>query len=257
MRIVCAVVLLTALIGGRPLDAEQLKGSDPAWNQMTARLERAALDGATKDLRAIRSELQGRIATAGADEGMVRYALAYASYRMVPLPDVPEKDRTDLLNDAVTQLQQVIKRNPKDAEAHALLGSVYGLQIAQSPVIRGMTLGPRANGALDRAAEIEGGNPRVLLLQGVSAFNTPAMFGGGADKAEQHLRRSLERFAAEPSDKAWPNWGRFDAHVWLGQALLEKGDRAGARAEYDKARALAPKSGWLQYVLIPALEARK
>jgi tetratricopeptide (TPR) repeat protein len=256
MRNLCALLLLL-LIGVRPLDSEQLKGSDPGWNQMTARLERAALDGATKDLRAIRSELQGRVAAAGVDEAMVRYALAYASYRTVNLPDVPEKDRTDLLNDAVTQLQQVIKRNPKDAEAHALLGSVYGLQIAQSPVIRGMTLGPRANSALDRAAEIESGNPRVLLLQGVSAFNTPTMFGGGTDKAEQYLRRSLERFAAEPPDKAWPNWGRFDAHVWLGQALLQKGDRTGARAEYDKARALAPKSGWLQFVLMPALEAKK
>jgi cytochrome c-type biogenesis protein CcmH/NrfG len=255
MRNLCVLLLL--LIGVRPLDSEQTKGSDPEWSQMTARLERAALDGVTKDLRAIRSELQGRVASAGADEAMVRYTLAYTSYRMVNLPDVPDKDRTDLLNDAVTQLQQVIKRNSKDAEAHALLGSVYGLQIAQSPVIRGMTLGPRANSALDRAAEIESGNPRVLLLQGVSAFNTPAMFGGGTDKAEQHLRRSLERFAAEPSDKAWPNWGRFDAHVWLGQALLQKGDRTGAHAEYDKARALAPNSGWLRYVLIPALEAKK
>jgi tetratricopeptide (TPR) repeat protein len=257
MRSICVLLSLTVLIGVRPLDAEQLRGADPGWSQMTARLERAALDGVTKDLRAIRSELQEQVAAAGADEAIVRYTLAYASYRMVNLPDVPDKERTDLLNDAVTQLQQVIKRNPKDGEAHALLGSVYGLQIAQSPVIRGVTLGPRANGALDRAAEIESGNPRVLLLQGVSAFNTPAMFGGGTDKAEQYLRRSLERFSAEPSDKAWPNWGRFDAHVWLGQTLLQRGDRTGARAEYDKARALAPNSGWLRYVLIPALEAKK
>ena len=257
LLMVATLMLAQGANGVRPLDTPPLKGSDPNWTGMTARLERAALDGATKELRSIRAELQGRAAAAGADELLVRYTLAYTSFRMVNLPDVPEKDRTELLNDAVNQLQQVIKRNPKDAEAHALLGTIYGLQIAQSPIVRGMTLGPRANSALDRAAEIEGGNPRVLLLQGVSAFNTPAMFGGGTDKAEQHLRRSLERFAAEPAGKAWPNWGRFDAHVWLGQALLEKGDRAGARAEYDKARALAPNSGWLRYVLIPALEAKK
>jgi cytochrome c-type biogenesis protein CcmH/NrfG len=183
--------------------------------------------------------------------------VAYASYRMAVLPDVADNERKELLSDAVSQLQQVVKRHPKDAEAHALLGSVYGLQIAESPVVRGMTLGPRASGALDRAAGIDGGNPRVLLLQGVSAFNTPAMFGGGTDKAEQLLRRSLDRFAVEPPDKAWPNWGRFDAHAWLGQVLLQKGDRAGARAEYDKARVLAPNSGWLRYVLMPALDAKK
>jgi tetratricopeptide (TPR) repeat protein len=236
-----------------PVDTPTAKGSDSG---LIDRLERAALEGATKELRAIRSELQGRV-TAGADEPMVRYMLAYVAFRTVNLPDVPDAERTDLLNDAVSQLQQVVKRNPKDAEAHALLGSLYGLQIAQSPIVRGMTLGPRASGALDRAAEIAAENPRVLLLQGVSAYNTPAMFGGGVEKAERLLRRSLERFAVEPANKPWPDWGQFDAHAWLGQALLQRGDRAGARAEYDKARALAPNSGWLRYVLIPALEAKK
>jgi tetratricopeptide (TPR) repeat protein len=249
--------VLLLLAGVAPLAADQLKGADPAWVQTTARLEKAALDGASKELRAIRGELIQRLSVQGADEPTLRYAIAYVAFRTVNLPDVADKERNELLDDAVTQLQQVVKRNPKDAEAHALLGSVYGLQIAQSPIIRGMTLGPRASGALERAAEIDGGNPRVLVLQGVSAYNTPAMFGGGMDKAEHLLRRSIERFAAEPGDKPWPNWGRFDAHVWLGQALLQRGDRAGARAEYDKARALAPNSGWLRYVLIPALEAKK
>jgi cytochrome c-type biogenesis protein CcmH/NrfG len=180
-------MLAQAAAGVRSPDMRGLKEPDPA------RIERAALEGATKELRAIRSELQGRVAAAGADEPMVRYAIAYVAFRTVNLPDVPTAERTDLLNDAVTQLQQVVKRNPNDAEAHALLGSVYGLQIAESPIVRGMTLGPRASGALDRAAEIAGENPRVLLLQGVSAYNTPAMFGGGMDKAERLLRRSLER----------------------------------------------------------------
>lgn len=254
MRVICVLLLL---VGVRPLDTDQLKGSDPDWGATTTRLEKAALEGTSKDLRAIRTDLTQRVSAAGPDEAMLRYTIAYASHRMATSPDVPDKERKDLLDDAVAQLQQVIKRNPKDAEAHALLGSVYGLQIAESPVVRGMTLGPRANAALDRASEIDSGNPRVLLLQGVSAFNTPAMFGGGTDKAQQFLGRSLDRFAMEPADKPWPNWGRFDAHVWLGQALLKKGDRSGARAEYDKARSLAPNSGWLRYVLMPALDTKK
>ena len=253
MRVICVLLLL---VGVRPLLLSS-QGAQPDWDATTTRLEKAALDGTSRELRAIRADLTQRLTAARADEAMLRYAIAYASYRMAPLPDVPDKEKKDLLDDAVAQLQQVTKRNPKDAEAHALLGSVFGLQIAESPVLRGMTLGPRANAALDRASEIDSGNPRVLLLQGVSAFNTPAMFGGGTDKAAQLLRRSLERFAMEPADKPWPNWGRFDAHVWLGQALLEKGDRSGARAEYDKARALAPNSGWLRYVLLPALDAKK
>jgi tetratricopeptide (TPR) repeat protein len=254
MRSVCVLLLL---VGLRPLATYQLKEPDSDWGHTTAKLEKSALDGVSKDLRAIRADLIQRLEAQGPDEAMLRYTIAYAAYRMVNLPDVADKERKDLRSDAVTQLQQVVKRNSKDAEGYALLGSVYGLQIAESPVVRGMTLGPRANAALDRASEIDAGNPRVLLLQGVSAFNTPAMFGGGTDKAEQFLRRSLERFVAESADKPWPNWGRFDAHVWLGQALLKKGDRSGARAEYDKAQSLAPNSGWLRYVLMPALDTKK
>lgn len=257
MRPIRLLLIVATLVGVRPLHTIALQQAEADWSQLTTRLEKAAIDGATNDLKAIRADLMQRITAPGRDEAALRYAAAYAAYRLVNLPGVTDKEKTALLDDAIAQLQAVVKRNPKDAEAHALLGSVYGLQIAAAPFVRGMTLGPRANAALDRAAEIDGGNPRVLLVQGVSAFNTPAMFGGGTDKAEQFLRRSLDRFATEPANKPWPNWGRFDAHVWLGQALLQKGNRAGARAEYDQARTLAPNSGWLRYVLLPELDARK
>jgi tetratricopeptide (TPR) repeat protein len=250
-------MIVAALVGVRPHHTIALQQVAGDWSQLTARLEKAALDGAANDLKAIRLDLAQRIAAPGADEAALRYADAYAAYRLVNLPGVTDREKASLLDDAVAQLQAALKRNPKDAEAHALLGSVYGLQIAAAPLVRGMTLGPRANAALDRASEIDATNARVLLVQGVSAFNTPAMFGGGTDKAEQFLRRSLDRFAGEPASKPWPNWGRFDAHVWLGQVLLYKGNRSGARAEYDQARALAPNSGWLRYVLLPELDARK
>ncbi len=251
--------LLVLALGAAPLaGAPQSVALDP-WTDATARLEKAALEGSSRELRAMRDALRQRLDAQPrpANEAVLRYAMAYAAWRMASLPDVERAEKKTLLESAVTTLQQIVKADPRNAEAHALLGSIYGLQIAESPMVRGMTLGPRASAALDRAAEIDGNNPRVLLLQGVSAFNMPAMFGGGSDKAERLLRRSLERFAAVPAGTAWPNWGRFDAHAWLGQALLDKGDRAGARAEYDRARALAPNSGWLRYVLIPALDAAR
>lgn len=254
-----SVLLASAIFAARSVIAIAQGSAPEPWPQMVSRMEQAALDGVSKELRSFRADFMRRLSSPSPtpDEVALRYAAAYIAWRMANLPDVPKSERSDLLADAVAQLQQVVTRNPNDAEAHALLGSVYGLQIAASPMIRGMTLGPRASAALSRAADIDAQNPRVLLLQGVSAFNTPAMFGGGKDEAERLLRRSLDRFGVEPADKPWPNWGRFDAHVWLGQAMVDKGDRTGARAEYDKARLLAPNSGWLRYVLLPALDGRK
>ena len=55
------------------------------------------------------------------------------------------------------------------------------------------------------------------------------------------FRRAADLLDAA-KDTPWPNWGRFDAHVWLGQALGKRGDKSGALAEYNKALALAPGS---------------
>jgi tetratricopeptide (TPR) repeat protein len=93
-----------------------------------------------------------------------------------------------------------------------------------------------------------------VLGKGIGALHTPAMFGGGMDKAEPLVRQAIELFQQEPPDRPWPNWGRLDAHAWLGQILARRGDRAGARAEYEKALALEPESGWVKHVLLPALE---
>jgi tetratricopeptide (TPR) repeat protein len=259
MRLSRACVLMLVLplpLSGRA--TAQAPSADD-WAALTARLERAVAQSAAADLRAVHAELLRRLGSPmdAAREGALRYGAAYAAWRLSTIPAVSKDERGDLLEGAVSQLQQAVKRDPKDAESYALLGSVYGLQIAESPVTGGMRLGPRASAALDRAASLAPTNPRVLLLQGVSAFNTPAMFGGGTGKAETLLRRSLERFAGEPATKAWPAWGRFDAHVWLGQTLAERGQRAAAKAEYDKALAITPGSGWVKYVLLPALDDRK
>lgn len=251
-RLALAAVMmmsLTVSMAGAQTDAAT---SD--WQQLTARLERAVVRGQSSELRSIRADLLRRLQTPSASTNLTQYAIAYVGWRMATLPDVPERERADLLDDGVSRIQGVVKTDGKNAEAHALLGSLYGLQISQSPMIKGITLGPRANAALDRAAQEAPTNPRVVLLQGVSAFNTPAMFGGGIDKAERLLRRSIALFANEAQSKDWPNWGRVDAHAWLGRTLVSKGDRAAARAEYDKALAVAPESAWLRYVLIPALE---
>lgn len=225
------------------------------WAALTERLERAALNGSTQELRDIRAQLIRDLADAPGDvpEVVLQYAIAYAGWRMATLPDVPKRDQDDLLDDAEDRLATTLETSPEPAEALALMGTIYGQQAGRS-MMRAIVLGPRSMRALDRAAELEPGNPRVLLLQGISALQTPPAFGGDRDKAGRLLRRSLDAFSREPPTKPWPTWGRFDAHAWLGQVLRRKGDLTGARAEYERALAIAPNSPWLRAVLLPALE---
>ena len=230
-------------------------GQEPAWSELTERLERAALAGSGPELRAVRMDLLRRLihpAEQAPPPSLLEYAIAYVGWRLANLSDVPEQEKAGLLDDAVERLETLVDDDPESTEAHALLGSLYGLQIGRDPS-RGAVLGVRASRALDRAGAAAPDNPRVPLLQGISAFHTPARFGGGLDRAELLLRRSLGLFAHEPPDKPWPNWGRFDAHVWLGQTLARRNDLSGARAEYDAALLLAPDSEWVRFVLLPAL----
>jgi tetratricopeptide (TPR) repeat protein len=223
------------------------------WTDVTTRLEAAAVKGSARDLQEIRRDLLARLSGQAAEhEPLAQYAVAYTAWRLAFVPMVPETDRDRMLDDAVERLQRFEGNTQEHAEALALLGGVYGEQIGRSP-IQGMLKGPRAGRALDRAASMAPRNPRVAVLQAINAFNTPAVFGGGVDKAEQLLTTALELFAAEPPDKAWPNWGRFDAHAWLGQVRLRRGDAAGAQSEYDKALAIAPESQWVRNVLLPAV----
>ena len=247
-------ILAVALVAAMTAPALSL-AQEVAWSELTERLERAVLAGSGQELRAVRMDLLRQLihpAEQAPGRAFVEYAIAYVAWRSANLTDVPEQEQADLLDDGLERLEALVNDDPENTEARALLGALYGLQIGRDPS-RGAELGVRSSGALDRAEAAAPDNPRVTLLQGISAFHTPVRFGGGLDKAERLLRRSLDSFSREPLDKPWPNWGRFDAHVWLGQTLARQNDPSGARAEYDAALSLAPDSGWVKFVLLPAL----
>lgn len=182
------------------------------------------------------------------------YTLAYVSSRLSPiLPEDRKAERLRLLREAEASLQRYLRVNPRDPEAHALLGAVYGAQIRFTP-LKAMTLGPRIAAAFAEAEKLGPRNPRVVLQKGIGLLHVPRAFGGGAEAAERELRRAETLFAQEPETKAWPNWGRLDVLIWLGQALARQGDREAARAVYRRALEMEPESAWVRQVLLPQLD---
>ena len=129
---------------------------------------------------------------------------------------------------------------------------MHGLQISHAPELA-MALGTQSDAEMAHATGLEPTNPRVLVLDAIGRFNTPPEYGGSISAAETILRRALSLFDREAVGKPWPNWGRFDAHAWLGQALADRHDVAAARAEYESALKLAPNSKWVRLELLPQL----
>jgi tetratricopeptide (TPR) repeat protein len=251
----CSLVALS--IGLWAATAEARPSAPPApatfeqwWGPSIARLERELAAENAAGVKEARTELARKLdpRLPAGPAARVRLALAYADWRLTYLPSTTPEERRRGLEDAVVQLRSVLAADSGNAEAHALLGSVFGSQVSLQPE-KTLVLGPRAGKAMEKAAELAPDNPRVALLRGVGAFHTPPAHGGGRQKAEELLRRSLALFEREPADKPWPNWGRFDAHAWLGQALARRGDPQGARAEYQKALALRPASGWVRTLM--------
>jgi tetratricopeptide (TPR) repeat protein len=229
--------------------------TDLSWSDIVARIERgtatsdaAVLQGAVAD-----AERLADVTGMDRERELALLGAAYGAWRLSSIAGLQPADAERLLKGAEKDLHDLLKMRPQSGEAHALLGSVLGQLIRFSSGANKRELGPQASDARAQAIRLEPNNPRVVLQSAMTLYFTPAEYGGGADKAETGLRQALALFEHEPSGRPWPNWGRFDAHAWLGQVLAARGDKAGARAEYDQALTVWPGSPWVTNVLIPAL----
>lgn len=228
--------------------------ADLTWTDIVSRLERGAAASDANLLRPAVADAEKLADVTGLDREreLALIGAAYGAWRLSTVPGVQQAESVSLLKSADKHLRDVLKLNPKSGEASALLASIVGQEIRYGG--NKMVLGPEAQSLRDDALNSEPNNPRVVLQAAMTTFFTPVQYGGGADKAEAGLRQAIALFEREPPGRPWPNWGRFDAHAWLGQVLAARGDKAAARAEYNLALAAWPQSGWVKQVLMPALD---
>ncbi|MFB9861746.1 hypothetical protein [Rufibacter immobilis] len=160
-----------------------------------------------------------RIANAEPKEWLPNY---YAAYTNVSLTFLLKDDdqRDQVLDKAQTFLDRALKLQPKESELYVLQGYLHQARLVVSPMMRGMKYSGLASTALEKAKTLNPNNPRVYFLLGQNAFNTPKMFGGGADVAKPILAKAKEKYAAQkPANALLPNWGESRA-----LALLAKCD---------------------------------
>lgn len=256
IRITVALAIALGLGPAGLAAAQGPPAADPSWNAIVGDLDRSVVAGDVQGMTTARDAARQRLdeAPPGEARARLRYLLAYANWRLLGADPAPEGDERDALADeAESMLRANLDARDGDVEAHALLGAVYGMKIGSS-IWRGITIGRRASRAFDEARTIDEGNPRFLLLKGLDVYHRPARFGGGLDRAERWLRSAVGFFAAQPSGAPWPDWGRRDAHAWLGRTLARLGDPDAAREQYERALAIEPGYAWVRDVLLPDLD---
>ena len=247
---ILALVAQSALLAPVPrLVAQDLDPAEVAERLRTG-IADAVLTGELDDLGPIIT-LARRAVTAFPDDALLHHYAGYALYRLAaPTMDTDMDGALAMLEEATSRLRQSIDAEPIP-ESHALLATVLGMQITDDA--QAMTLGMQLEVEWGRARALGPANPRVGLLEGISAFHTPAMYGGGDATALRHFQRAIERFAEDDPPPPLPAWGLPEAHAWLGQTYQAMGRAEEARAEYRRALELEPGYTWVRDELLPGL----
>jgi tetratricopeptide (TPR) repeat protein len=224
-----------------------------AWTTLTGRLDHGSMTSNAEELKAARAAALRYVVSPveGISVPTARYTVSYADYRLANHPDTSGAEQADYLDEADQQLREAIRSDATFADAYGLLSAILSLRIARaSTVAAKIQYGPESGTMLDRGFSLEPSNPRLLIIQGVSLFHRPAEHGGDPQQAEVLLRRAVDAADKEAAaGHAWPNWGRFDGHFWLGQVLAARGDIGGARSEYGKALVIAPDANDVRKIL--------
>jgi hypothetical protein len=181
-----------------------------------------------------------------AAEDPADYNKAYANYRLSIMAGLTgqQDQAAQALDVAQSTLEQLTSAQP-EAESLALLSSVYGMQIGNNP-LKGALYGPKSNKAIQQATKLDPANPRVALIKAISAYNTPAAFGGSKQSAIDLSSKAIELYALPCQQLCW---GHAEAYTWRGLAKQELGDKAGAIADWTKATEVEPSYSWARFLL--------
>ncbi|MCL1138034.1 hypothetical protein [Shewanella pneumatophori] len=217
-----ASLALSSALSSQLANAESIENIDAAANQM--------------DVNTLKSYSQQ-----GAD-----YQQAYANYRLAITANIVGQPTlaVSALEDAKTTLENLTSTS-STADSLALLSSVYGMLIAFDNG-KAATYGPKAGKALAQAKQLEPNNPRITLVEAISAFNTPTMYGGSMQRAADLASQAIELYA-NPCDNIC--WGHAEAYTWRGLAKQNLGDLEGAIADWNTALTVESDYAWAQFLL--------
>ncbi len=177
------------------------------------------------------------------------YWLGVAEFhRLLQIRSLPPSRTNELAADAVmdaalTALNTAVKLDDRDAESHALLGTLYGMKI-DGNLARAVRFGPRVAKHQKPALAFGAENPRVRYLLGTCQFHT-ATKPAAWREALATLLAAEKLFAAEaqrPAGPLAPRWGRASCLMFIAQTYERLGQPAEAVDYYRQALVEQPSN---------------
>ena len=156
-----------------------------------------------------------------------------------PAPATNTSAAPAAMDAAIAALSRAVKLDPRHAESHALLGTLYGMKIGNSTV-RAAWFGPRVAKHRTKATKLGMTNPRVQYLLGTCQFHTakkPAAWHESLATflAAEKLFEAEAKVAPAPLE---PRWGFDSCLTFIGRTYESLGQRDKAAEYYRKALAI-------------------
>jgi tetratricopeptide (TPR) repeat protein len=141
-----------------------------------------------------------------------------------------------VLDAAVETFSKAVKLDPKHAEIHALLGTLYGMKINDS-FMRAVRFGPRVAKHRDLALSLGPQNPRVRYLLGMCLFHTSSKAKDWRETlaALQAAEKLFETEAKRANSALDPRWGYSNCLTFIGRTYEKLGDSDQAADYYRRA----------------------
>ncbi len=167
-------------------------------------------------------------------------------HRMLQLQTLPSWRTNQTAADAamdtaIVALNTAVKLNKRDAESHALLGTIYGMKI-RGNLFRAARFGPRVQAHRNKAMQVGANNPRVRYLLGTCQFHTAKEPAAQREAlasflAAEKLFRAEAQRAAGPLE---PRWGYSSCLTFIGRTYELLGERTKAEGYFRRAVAEHP-----------------
>ncbi len=210
-------------------------------DELRARIERGYAERDVASIEATRVVLLGLRSTSDPSPEYalsLAYYAAYARFRQALAVPAERALAQIYLEDCIAELRTVVRQEPGHAEAHALLGSCYGMSTLYS-VLATVTRGLEARRQMALARRLAPDNPWVVMQDGLADWATPRLVGGDRELALTKLERAAGLFTAAVaagSDAA--AWGAAEAWQQLGLRYRELGRLEAAEVASARATTL-------------------
>jgi tetratricopeptide (TPR) repeat protein len=169
-------------------------------------------------------------------EQQYRAALACSYLAEVNIEQHDRKRGHQAAEQGIKAAEKAVALKPDAAEYYRVLGTLYGQAITD--VISGLSYGPRAKDAVNKAVEKAPKSAAVYVARGVGNYYLPAQLGGGAKLAIADFQKAI---AIDPKNA--------EAYLWLGLSLRKENQDADARRAFAKSLELNPNRVWAKQQL--------